>query len=617
MLIGIAFYFILIPSVFACANPTVYSIYGSSISPLGGIFTVNGSLFSGLSIDYNFTVYNTNKNQGVLVTIVPDDSAKDYISGNSVYLDASETKVLPVKIWIGGFSGIGTVYVYFTCDDGSSQKWMPTMYAFIYGKKISPPPVTDCNNNNLNGCYSGLSTNFYCSDDGQRKSNAVCTDSCCKSFGGEDAMCSPDKKLCLSFNTLPPGTEGNIAFLCKDDNCKYSNERSIMFLLKYKGWNVTGKGYKSWTEDELSKYDIIACSDQSNACKLAFNSPAYNQHIDKGKPFLEISDKNSAKAANIFGYATKYGGKYEKNSPLVVSDSYVTQGFSGTVNVLNGNKDQITSMETKYLSSEVKSALITIGSKTNTTNLFIVNDTQIHGRYAFIGWFSKSSINDLTTDGEKILNKTLKWLKSGDNDPVYEHNGEIAFVCNKDSCNKKTEIALINWFRENGYGVTGKSTWTSGELQKFDLIACSDKKSCSFNTASPLYTAFQNGKGFLELPDGYDVKAGYMFGYTSSRCSKQSVDTVNLTGDPIASGLANPLKIFEKKKAVCGFKQSIVNNVKDVSYFKDYYNLFTSNDGKKYAFAGFGSYVGDLSEQGKQLLLRTVRWVQCGNPNAC
>ena len=109
MLIGIAFYFILIPSVFACANPTVYSIYGSSINPLGGIFTVNGSLFSGLSIDYNFTVYNTNKNQGVLVTIVPDDSAKDYISGNSVYLDASETKVLPVKIWIGGFSGIGTV----------------------------------------------------------------------------------------------------------------------------------------------------------------------------------------------------------------------------------------------------------------------------------------------------------------------------------------------------------------------------------------------------------------------------------------------------------------------------------------------------------------------------
>jgi hypothetical protein len=618
ILVGIAFYFIFIPSVFACANPTVFNIYGKAINPLGGFFTINGSNYPGLSIEYNFTIFNTNPTQGVMVTLVPHEGSKNYISGNSVYLNPSGSAVLPIKVWIGGLSGTGIIYVYFTCDDGSRQLWTPTMYAIVYGKGISPPPVSNCDTTGLNGCYSGLSTNFYCSD-GELKSNAICTESCCKSFGGEDAMCSPDKKVCLSFSTIPPGTEGNIAFVCKDGKCKYNNERSMMFLLKLKGWNVTGKGYKNWTEDELNKYDIIACSDQSSACKMVFNSPIYNQHMDKGKPFLEITDRNSAKAANSFGYINRYGGKYEDNSELVVNEDYITEGFDETVNVLDGEEDsKVTGMEEKYFSTEeVKGLLELQNSKANLTTLFKVNNSQTHGRYAFFGWFSKSSIGDLTLDGEKILNNTLQWLKNGNSDPVYTKAGEIAFVCNKDSCNKKTEISLINWFRENGYGVTGKSLWNAEELEDFDLIACSDRKSCSFDASSPLFAAFQNGKGFLEFPDGYDVKAGYTFGYSSYRCSKQYSDTVNLTQDSITAGFGDSLKIFDKKKPLCGIRQSYLNDSKGISQSKDYNNIFRSTDEKRYAFIGWANYINELREEGKQLLLRTVRWVQCGNPDAC
>jgi len=124
MLIGIAFYFVLIPSALACANPTIYNIYGKAISPFGGIFIINGSNYEGLSIDYNFTIYNTNPDQGVLVTLVPHESAKNYFSAVSVYLGPSEMQVVPANVWIGGLSGVATIFEYFTCDDGTPQYWM-------------------------------------------------------------------------------------------------------------------------------------------------------------------------------------------------------------------------------------------------------------------------------------------------------------------------------------------------------------------------------------------------------------------------------------------------------------------------------------------------------------
>jgi hypothetical protein len=274
-------------------------------------------------------------------------------------------------------------------------------------------------------------------------------------------------------------------------------------------------------------------------------------------------------------------------------------------------------MEVKHFSEETKNIMNVSNSKTDISTLFKVKASKTHGRYAFVGWFSKTGISDLTTEGETILNNTLRWLKYGNTDPVFTPDGEIAFVCYKDSCNKKTETNLIKWFRENGYRVTGKSTWSASELQNFDLIACSDRRTCSFGTSSDIYSAFQNGKGFLEIPDGSDVKAGYTFGYSTYRCSKQTTDTVNLTVDPITTGLDNPLKIFDKRRSLCGVREESMTNAKGISWYKDYNNIFISTDGKKYAFAGWASYVNELNEEGKLLLIRTIRWVQCGNPDGC
>lgn len=616
VLVAIASFFMIISSVSACTNPAICAQDAKvcskdySISALGGIFTIDGSKYPGSTMLYNFTVINPNDDQGMLVTLVPDKNIVNYFYGGSVYLNPGESKVLPVEVWIGGLSKTGAVLVNFACDHDPTF-WTPFMYATITGKGGSPPLNNCTSPASLNGCYSdGLYKTFTCSNSNGTLIESTCVDSCCKKFGGADAMCSPDRKLCLSFDNLPPGKEGNIAFVCRDDNCKYGNERSVMFLLKLKGWNVTGKGYKSWSEDDLNKYDIIACSDQLKACKIDFNSPVYNQHIDKGKPFLEITDKNSAKAANSFGYVNRYGGTYEKVSPFVVHEDNITQGFSGTVNAIKAGKNSVTGINSKYFLPEVKSILdIAKNSPTTITTLFKVNSSQTHGRYAFIGWFSRSSVADLTTDGEKILNNTLKWLKYGYGEPVYTKAGEIAFVCNKGSCNKKTEMNLIKWLRENGYGVTGKSSWSAEELQNFNLMVCSDKKSCSFDTSSPLYTAFQNGKGFLEFPDSSYVKVGNIFGYISNKCSRQSASTVNLAQDPITEGFGNSIQVFNKKRSVCGIKEANINDdAKGISKIKDYYNIVRSTDEKRYAFIGWINYINDLTENGKELLLRTIRW---------
>jgi len=399
-----------------------------------------------------------------------------------------------------------------------------------------------------------------------------------------------------------------------------------MFLLKLKGWNVTGKDYKSWTEDDLSNYDIIACSDQSRACNLDFNSPVYNAHTEKGIPFIEIADRNSAKAGTVFSYTSKYAGKFGMNPSFLNTSDYITSSLSQILNLVNAK--QIGGIDSSLFDNVVKDLIDVTFPKNTISTVFKVTNSPGHGRYAFLGFFSKAGISDLTQNGETVLNNTLHWLKTGDSyfgghTTTYQKIGKIAFICYNDKCNSKSEKYLIPWLRENGYSVVGKDykSWTEADLDNFDMMICSNSKACTFDQTSPFYDEhITKGKGFIEIPDTSSIKAGEVFDYvTSGYASSSSI--VNLTlnnSSPIKGSLPDILQIFNKRQSVTAIKMTYLNNSIDAAETKSNYSaVFTATGTGRYAFVGFGKYLNYLNDNGNQLLLRVVSWVACGNPNGC
>lgn len=605
-------------SVQACINPGLRTEEGTPINPFGGFLIINSSNYPNvLEIEYKLTVVNRNS-QGLIVSLEPSSYIEGYASSESIFLKTNSQKILPLTIWIGGQSVWGPVEIKYMCEDGTPQYLNLFFYLVIYGKEISPPPNVSCSTKGLDGCYSGLYRDYSCKK-GQLTYTEVCTKSCCTKWGGDGAFCSTDKTTCITENNLPPGTEGNIAFLCAKEDCKDGIEQNIRFLFRLKGWNVTSKPYNLWGEEELKNYDIIACTDQGRACKIAFNSPVYNAHVDKGIPFIEITDSSSAHAAYSFGYISKANGKFVKEQTVLISGNPITRGISG--NLIHGSN--FIGIEDKLLSSEV----IDLDSN-EATSFFIVNNSYSHGRYAFLGWFYKSGITSLTINGETIINRTLNWLKYGDvyfggADNTKPKKGKIAFFCSSDDCRVRMEKDLINFFRSIGYSVKAKSikSFSLEELNKVNLIVCYGR-TCDLGKYPNVYSMhINNQRGFIEIPDSSKVLAAYLFGYINStktiRKSTSNISVIN--ADVITNGLGREIRVLTKEKPMIGVLVENLQSVKDLAHISGYNAsvLFKSeaNISKgRYAMIGWvgRTTFNYFTENGKELLARTINWVNCG-----
>jgi len=611
----------LVSSAYACESPIIYGEEGSPINPLGGYLFIYGSKYPGESANYKFKINNTN-DRGMTVFFKPDSNLKNYISEKADTISAKTTKEVTLNVWVNGHSTNGYLYVYFKCDGAVSWNYM-TFYiqTYIFGKNKSPPPYVTCNSNSgLNGCYSGIEYISYC-DGNELKYLSGCSKSCCEKYKGEDALCSLDGASCMTIDNIPPGKKGNIAFLCKDDKCKYGKEKDLIVYLKLDDWNVTAKKYDKWTEDDLKNYDIITCYDQGSACKIKFNSPVYNAHVEMGKPFLEIPNTNSGKAAYSFEYTTKYGGTYGSDD-VKLYDDCITNGIPASgFSPVGGAK--LAGIDQKYITNDVKTIVSVKNRNNEISDVFKVDNATNHGRFAFVGWFYKADVSQMSSDAGKLLDNMLTWLKCGNScfggsDSNLEKKGEIAFICGSRYCVDTKEVRTIKWFRENGYGVTAKEMkyWNQTELYSYNAMVCS--KNCRFDKNSSFYKAYMGGVGFLELPMSSIAYAANAFNYSSLKggASRSSVNITLINYNPLLPD-GSQTQIFSKKRSMYGISTaSLLTNATDVANIQgtSYSVMFRSadsvSDGRgRYVFMGWFNYLGDLTEFGNNLSLKAIDWV--------
>ena len=220
---------------------------------------------------------------------------------------------------------------------------------------------------------------------------------------------------------------GDIAFLCKDfpvvinseTVCQNGIERQTILWLIGEGWNVEVKKYTDWTLSELSAKDLIVCTDQTKACKP---TPAVSDaHKINNVPFVEISDRGSAVAADKFNYvksSSSTTGKATMNLFVETPDP-VTTGFFGSTEIL------LLPQKIRSLSqSKLSTSAIDLGTRDDSpknSNWFKIDSSQ---RFAFVGWFNGKTSGktftfsgwgpaDLNPTGEELLKRTLNWAQCG------------------------------------------------------------------------------------------------------------------------------------------------------------------------------------------------------------
>jgi protein-tyrosine-phosphatase len=602
-------------------NPTVYNQHGTPINPLGGAgLTINGSEYTDMQIDIPISIKNRNL-QGMTVTLRPYGGLRDYIEDANVYLQAGETKPINLRTWVGGHSYRGAIEVYYTFDDGATQLIFPIVNTEIIGQNIEPPPASTCDSHYLDGCYGGMKRDYYCSN-GNLTYSEICTEACCQDLGGKESICSDDRKMCLTFNTLPPGTEGNIAFVCKDANCNTGNEKSVMFMLRLQSWNVTAKQKEAWTETDISNYDIIACTDESKACALSFNSLLYNQHTNERKPFLEIPYSKSVIAAYNFGYTSSKKTTSEKQVPFVNSTDYLLDGYSGSMSLVR-NAENYMAISKSYLNQESKALLDSKNGQSSV--MFKVKEAEDHGRYAYIGWMYSSSY--LTTDGKELLNRTLKWLKGGDaafGGTNYEpaRKGSIAVLCQKDGCSNDDEMNIIKYLRKANYSVVGKKAeaWSASNFNSYDLIVCTDSDTCNIGYGSAAYNSYKyNGLSFLEIPNNGQAEAAAIFGYIHSKYYKSYGFGIAPQGTELLfSGYSGYMELMNGKSNIYGPSSLDLNPATTVAKapgtnISSMFVYDASGSRGRYAYVGWVPDMEQLTVNGDKLLSRVVDWLVCGS----
>lgn len=605
-----------------CVNPTIYNENGGVLNPLGvGWLTINGTEHAEMQIEFPVMIKNKNP-QGMSITLRPYDDLRDYIDDAYIYLPADTNDTVNLTTWVGGQSYIGIINVEYTCDDGLYNIPFQYVKTYIIGQKIEPPPNSTCESEDLDGCYQGKKRDYYCSH-GELQYSESCTETCCEIWGGQGSFCSDDKQVCYTMDTLPPGTEGNIAFVCKDENCKDGNERYMQFMFRTHGWNVTSRQQEDWTDWELDNYDIIACVDQKDACDFDFNSIIYNQHTNERKSFLEIPDSRSARAADTFEYLESKRASTERELPYINNVDYITDGYNGTVATTTG-AERYLAVKDKYQTDEVKD-LADSGPDEESSVMFKVKEDVDHGRYAFIGWLYDSTA--LTTDGSILLNRTLKWLKEGDagfggTNVERDLKGNVAFICNKDNCNKKNEMALMKYLRSQEYKVTGKEeeSWAFAEINTYDVIACGESRTCDIEIGSAPYLAHRfDQEPFLEIPYRRGLDAAEVFNYVNTRSYRESGYGIVAQGtSTIFDGYNGYMEIFKDEESVYGPEKSdllaslsIVDmpDTETSASFVSYENF----ERGRYAYVGWAPDIENLNENGEKLLARTVDWLICGD----
>jgi hypothetical protein len=204
---------------------------------------------------------------------------------------------------------------------------------------------------------------------------------------------------------------------------------------------------------------------------------------------------------------------------------------------------------------------------------------------------------------------------------------KVAFLCGDISCSSQTEQEIIKFLSDNGYYVDKKIEYhlTQDELKDYDFIICASSPGCSVHIQSGVYNSYFNDrKGFVEIADYRYARAAVTFKYVSWYVGYplKDADIILLNNSPITNGLSG--HIYNSDKEIMGiFTSSVkVSTIAKLDYTKDISTMFVS-DGEgnagRYAFVGWieKNSVSDLTNNGKQMLLRTIRWVQCGNVEGC
>jgi len=612
-----------IPAAYACSSPRLYTQEGKGLDPFSFIedrklITINSGDYPSDASWISYKLKVTNVNSGPMwVSIVPDNSLEPYVRANSIRINPGERVDLPLDIWIKKNGVSGKLYVLGFCENderffGSVIENEFTGADVSLKLKINSPgnhaePQGSCFVP-YSGCDGFGMYNLYSCTGDQYSTFSTCLRSCCKIQGGLDAYCTGGGGgYCESDLVIPVGTEGNIAFLCDRQGC--SAEKKTIRILQFSGYNVTGDYYKNWHDEEFYKYDIIACS-SSSACKATFNSVIYDKHILDKKSFLEITNDKKPVAAYEFGYTTKRIGASSKEQLLVVSDHVIVKDYyKNLVTVTTLNKPSFASISKDYLAPEV----INLGNSGSSNNsmFFIADESIDHGKYAFIGWLAGVSRSTITTDGKKIVNATLKWLKENSGNS-WQYDADIAFLCSNNNC--KNEMQMIKWLRQNGYWVEGKSkkSWIQFDLVNFDFMMCNSKSTCKIKKYDQFYNAFMyNGIGFVEIPDSAGIGAGYEFGITnSSRTTGASVQTIRVA-DILANG-NNEIKIYDKKTSVAGMEmKNLISGISLAEYNdtrKGFVPTMFQGNPKPYLFIGWFTKNGldRLTQQGIDLLKRSI-----------
>jgi hypothetical protein len=211
----------------------------------------------------------------------------------------------------------------------------------------------------------------------------------------------------VSLLTILPSIKNEVAFVCGDSSCSTQTENEVIQFLLSNNYSVEKKTEYSWTYDELKDYDFIICA-SSSGCSVHLKSSVYNSHMNDKKGFLEITDYRYARAAGTFKYVSWYVGTTTKDADILLTSTHpITNGLSG--HIYSTDKDLI-----GILTSSVKVPTIAkLDYRQDSSTMFISDGDGIKGRYAFIGWFGRNSVSDLTNDGKEMLLRTITWVQCG------------------------------------------------------------------------------------------------------------------------------------------------------------------------------------------------------------
>jgi hypothetical protein len=209
--------------------------------------------------------------------------------------------------------------------------------------------------------------------------------------------------------TILPTIKNKVAFICGGNSCSDETERELISFLNNNGFFVEGKAQSSWTKEDLNDFDMMMCSDAASGCGIRSWTAVYDKHMNGMMGFLEIPDYSYVRAGYKFGYTNTLTGYSNKGSSIkIIKEDAITSGLSG--NIYNNEK-----IMGGIFNSSLKSFAVNLAKLNNrdVSVMFKVDAKDNHGRYAYVGWFYRSSTSDLTVDGKEMLLRTIRWVQCG------------------------------------------------------------------------------------------------------------------------------------------------------------------------------------------------------------